>query len=305
MTGVTRVLLLDGDIPKYTTAYACVDETEKWKVDWTAKSQMESICDLSGCSHYLSFLTDSASNFRNTRATTWPYKGTRESKETPMWIPEISEYYEDTYGFQMMRGVEADDALTIAAEYYKAKGIPVACATKDKDLKQYPWDLFVDLNSMTTYSITKEEAHRNLWRQMLIGDVAVDNIPGLSHAIKYETTVEGDNKKRGASDLLLGKVTADKYLDTWDPECYAANTLGLYLDYYEGNEGNTQAVRDTCEDQGISFGEYRYYETFDLIWMLREAPKDLVIHYDHQVVPVKTAGLHSIKNEFTDETEEF
>lgn len=299
------IVLIDGDIPKYTTAFACAEEVDRWKVDWTAKSQLESVCALSGCSHYLSFLTDSKSNFRNARATTWPYKGTRSTKEPPLWIHEISDYYEEQHGFQMMYGVEADDALTIAAEVLIAKGFKVACATKDKDLKQYPWDTFVDLNTMTTYSISKAQAHENLWRQMLIGDVAVDNIPGLSHGIKYETTVEFNNKIRGASDLLMGKVTAQKLLDLWDPKDYPRKTYELYLEYYEGNEGNTQAVRDSCYKDGLLFGEYRFYETFDLIYMLREAPKGLKIHYDYQVCPVKSKGPHNIRNEFSDTDEEF
>lgn len=303
-TKPTRILLLDGDIPKYTTAFACAEEIELWKVEWTARSQMETICKLSGCSHYLSFLTDSKSNFRNTRATTWPYKGNRTDKPPVLWLGEISDYYIEEYGFQMMFGVEADDALTIAAEHYKTLGIPVACATKDKDLKQYPWEVFVDLNTMTVYPISEAEGHRNFWKQMLVGDVAVDNIPGLSHAIKYETTVEFDKLKRGASDLLMGTKTADKLLDVWKPEEYPENTYALYVEYYEYNIGNTQEVRDKCEENNWMFGEYRFYETFDLLYMLREAPKDLAIHYNHTKVPVKSKGPVPIKNEFLDHTDE-
>ena len=267
---------------------------------------MESVCALSGCSHYISFLTDSASNFRNTRATTWPYKGNRKDKPPVPWLREISDYYTKAYGYQMMYGVEADDALTIAAEVLGKQGIPVACATKDKDLKQYPWEVFCDLNSLEVYSISPQEAHRNLWKQMLIGDVAVDNIPGLSHGIKYETTVEYDIKKRGASDLLMGVKTAEKLLDSWDPKCYPENTYQLYLEYYEYNIGNTEYVRKLCEDRGQLFGEYRFYETFDLIYMLREAPKGLKIHYDYQEVPVKSKALQRVTPEFEDcSNEEF
>ena len=303
---VSWILLLDGDIPKYTTAFACADETELWKVEWTAKAQMESVCALSQCSHYLSFLTDSKSNFRNIRATTWPYKGKRKDKPPVPWLSDISDYYMNAFGYQMMYGVEADDALTIAAEVLKKKGFKVACATKDKDLKQYPWDRFVDLNDLSVYSISEQKAHWHLWKQMLIGDVAVDNIPGLSHAIKYETTVEHNIKKRGAADLLMGVKTAEKLLDAWDPEDYPRKVYELYLEYYEYNIGNTPEVRKMCEDRGQTFGEYRFYETFDLIYMLRDAPKDLKIHYDYQKVPVKSKALQRVTPEFEDcSNEEF
>jgi len=239
------VNLVDGDILVYGAAFACASETERWKVEWTARKMFESNCVLSGCTHYLGFLTDSPANFRIARATTWPYKGNRpEKEEKPTWFPFIREYYKTL--FQEVSGIEADDALTIAAEHFGSLGIPVACSTKDKDLKQYPWDTFVDMNTDTVYAISEAEAHRNLWKQMLIGDVKVDNIPGLSHGSKYGTTVEFNKLVRGSRDLLLGAKGADKLLDLWDPEDYCERTYEMYLSAYEGDLGNTQSVIDTC-----------------------------------------------------------
>ena len=132
-----KIVLIDGDILVYTTIFACADESEWWKVKYTAKKVVEELCTNSGATHYLSFLTKSSENFRVKTATTWEYKGSRKSnEEKPKWYDEVREYYQDDLGFQMMRGVEADDALTIAAE--ALKGTSVVCATVDKDLLQYP-----------------------------------------------------------------------------------------------------------------------------------------------------------------------
>ena len=102
------VLLVDGDIPVYRTSFACADEKLVSKVHHTAKRVLEHIWALSGCTQYLGFITDSSKNFRIQRATTWPYKGTRETdevRERPLWYDEIRRFYMDTFGFQMMRGV--------------------------------------------------------------------------------------------------------------------------------------------------------------------------------------------------------
>lgn len=299
-----RVLIIDSDILVYSVIFACADEEEWWKVQWTAKKVMENLCALSKCSHYVGYLTDSKSNFRLPRATTWPYKGERETnKEKPAWYQEVREFYQEHYGFQVMYGIEADDALTIAAEHYASKGIPVACATKDKDLKQYPWDVFVDMNTDTVYSISPEDSHRNFWKQMLLGDVAVDNIPGLSHAAKYGTTVEFNKLVRGNSEMLVGKAKAEKLLDLWDPEDYPKNVYEMYVDWYGDDLGNTQAVIDTCDTQGITFGEYRFYETFSLVYMLRACPSSVKINYKYREIPEGKLGQVA-NNEFDDCTEE-
>lgn len=278
------ILLIDGDILVYKTIHACVDDNEWWKVQWTADKLLQRLCQLAGCTKYLSFLTDSSTNFRLDRATTWVYKGNRPPlEEQPRWKKEVQAHYM-SLGWQMMRGVEADDALTISAEVL-LPNTEVACATIDKDLKQYPWDSFVDMNKDTVYNISPETAHRNLWKQVLIGDKPTDNIPGISHAAKYEDVGERDPKVQGLRDLLVGNAGAEKLLDSWEPDDYPSRILTAYVDAYEGMEGQTQEVRDECAKKGICFGEYRFYETFDLVWLLRKAPEDLVINYDFLTAP--------------------
>lgn len=296
MSDEISVNLQDGDILVYGAAFATAKETEEWKALWTARRMFETNNKLSGCTHYLGFLTDSAANFRLERATTWPYKGGRPT-EKPPWFYQIRKYYESLY--QEVSGIEADDALTIAAEHYRELGIEVACSTKDKDLKQYPWKKFVDMNTDKVYSISTAQAHRNKWKQMLIGDVKVDNIPGLSHGAKYETTVEFDKKVRGATDLLVGATGAETLLDLWNPEDYCVKVYEMYLDAYEGNEPNCDKSRGICEAKGWTFGEYRFHETWDLIHMLLSLPEGVAMHYNHVEVTVGQAGP-KMTNEFSD-----
>lgn len=293
------VVLIDGDIPVYKTVFACVDEQSLWKVQHTAKKQLEHICHLAGASHYIGFMTYSPDNFRIARATTWPYKGDRKDKrDPPAWYHEVREYYAKNSGFQTMHGVEADDALTIAAEVLKEQGYSVSCATIDKDLKQYPWDIFVDLNKDTLYSISEEEAHRNLWKQMLIGD-KTDNIPGLSHAAKYQTTGEFEVSIRASKDHLVGDKGAEKLLDSWDPSEYADRVFEMYVDAYDGMSSEDPVVEEFCRKNGICFGTYRFYETWDLIYMLKEAPEGLEINYDLTEVPLVTLGAVSVFEDYT------
>ena len=295
-----KIVLIDGDILVYTTIFACADESEWWKVKYTAKKVVEELCTNSGATHYLSFLTKSSENFRVKTATTWEYKGSRKSnEEKPKWYDEVREYYQDDLGFQMMRGVEADDALTIAAE--ALKGTSVVCATVDKDLLQYPWKEFLNIRTGLIHEVTKEAAHDSLWHQVLVGDVATDNIPGLSHAAKYQTVNEWDPKHRAGKHHLVGARGADALLQGWNPSDYAENILNMYEDAYDHTVGNTQEVIDYCEDKGMSFGEYRFYETFALVYMLLEAPEGLEIHYNPLPVLSRTSG---VDDEFEDCTDE-
>ena len=192
--------------------------------------------------------------------------------------------------------------MTIAAEHFATLGIEVACSTKDKDLKQYPWKTFVDMNTDTVYSISESQAHRNLWKQMLIGDVKVDNIPGLSHAAKYGTPGEFNSKVRGSKDHLLGAKGAEDLLDLWSPEDYFERTYELYLMAYDEDRPNTAAVHDICYKNNWTFGEYRFYETWDLIHMLLVIPDGVDIHYDY--LPVPEGSKPRMSNEFHDMTEE-
>ena len=130
----------------------------------------------------------------------------------------------------------------------------------------------MDLKKGPVYPITEEQAHRNLWTQVILGDKATDNIPGLSHAATYKNV----NKKfRGSRDDLWGEVRAKELLDTTDPENYAQKILTEYVDAYQGHD-----IPGGLETEYQCFGEYRFHETFDLIHMLLKAPDNVKISYE-------------------------
>lgn len=238
----------------------------------------------------MGFLTHGASNFRVKRATTLPYKGQRKTNEDkPHFYDEIRDYLQTEFGFQMMYGIEADDALTIVSEWYKDDPkVSTVIATKDKDLWQYAGEHY-NMNKDELMFISESQGHYNLCKQMILGDMGTDNIPGLSHAGKWEIYFKSDEAKkkyRPLTDHQYGEKTAEKLLHSWDPKDYFQNILELYISEYWDED----------------FGEDRFYETFDLVFMLRELPKGVKL--DKQMYKIKNIKVEyetlTVSNEFED-----
>ena len=282
---MSRVLLLDGDILVYKVSFACENQNSWRSVVITLKSMIRKYCNKSGCSSYIGLLTESSSNFRNKRATTLPYKGIRSEKVKPKWFSKVKAYCENSLNWQLMKGIEADDALVILAE--RMGNNRVTCGTIDKDLKQYPWESFFDLNKGTLFPIGPEEAHKNLWSQMITGDMLTDNIPGLSHAATYKNI---NPKFRGSTEFLWGPVRADALLSSVDPLDYAKAIMEEYIWAYDDHD-----IPEGLGEGYKCFGEYRYHETFDLLYMLRNLPEGVLLND-------KTIAMKESKNEFKDIT---
>ena len=108
------------------------------------------------------------------------YKANRP--ETPDFIKEwrttIHETFKNTWGFQAVDGMEADDAVSIAVKKYKNNYDEIFVATFDKDLKTIPDITFYNMKKHTTEVITKDMANKYFYTQVLTGD-ATDNITGL------------------------------------------------------------------------------------------------------------------------------
>lgn len=281
-----RLVLIDADLIVYEAAF-CVERKEKdgeylnwYQVSQIVNTIVRRILKGSKATHQMGFLTEGKSNFRLARAFSLPYKGQRQTnQEKPQFYDEIRDYLQKHFGFQMMRGVEADDALTIVSEYFADRNdVETLIATKDKDLWQYPGEHY-NMNTNELMHISDAEAHKNLWRQMILGDMGTDNIPGLSHAAKWNTHFNDDESKKKFRPIpchQYGKARAEKLLDNWNPRDYDTNIFELYVTEYD-------------DEGGDDYGEQRFYETFDLIYMLRKAPKGLKIHYNP--VKIKKADL--------------
>lgn len=292
-----RLALVDADLIVYEAAF-CVARKEKdgeylnwYQVSQIVNTIVRRIFRGTKCTHYMGFLTHGASNFRVKRATTLPYKGQRKTnEEKPSFYEEIRDYLQKEFGFQLMRGIEADDALTIVSEWYKDDPeVHTVIATKDKDLWQYPGEHY-NMNTDELMFISEDEAHYNLAKQLILGDMATDNIPGLSHAAKWEVRFKDDEHKkkwRPLPEHQYGEKTAEKLLKQWDPEDYFKNILRLYLDEYWDED----------------FGEQRFYETFDLVYMLRELPEGVDLKkqmYKIKNIKVEFETLAYSPNEFED-----
>lgn len=171
-----KLALIDGDILCYRIGFAAEDAEEKYcsaRVNEFLTDLM--IFDLADESDdYEGYLSNSsADNFRVNIAVTLPYKGNRTGKR-PKHYDAIRKHLVDEWGFIMVYGEEADDAIAKMATKYRDTSIIVSI---DKDLDQVPgWHYnFVKRHK---YYVTDDEGFSNFAAQLLTGDRA-DNISGI------------------------------------------------------------------------------------------------------------------------------
>jgi hypothetical protein len=142
--------LIDGDIFAYEFGNCTNDEYVplSWPlVQARVQSRINGIIEATGADEYQIYLTsEDGSNFRIREATIQPYKGHRAT-EKPHWYKKIREFLVDHREAEVVYGMEADDALSIAQ--YQAE------------------DKQDEINGL-----------RAFYCQLLTGD-STDNIPGL------------------------------------------------------------------------------------------------------------------------------
>lgn len=165
------IALIDGDI----ISYSCAIYNENWgweacreDIDQLVKRVLETV----GASDYQMFITGD-NNFRYNVDPN--YKANRKGKPDPIYRADSNAYLVTEYGADVTDGIEADDAIGIAASAIDVDE-RVICSI-DKDLKQieghhYNWRR----NEHAT--VTSLGGTQLLYRQLLTGDNA-DNIPGV------------------------------------------------------------------------------------------------------------------------------
>lgn len=309
------VALFDSDIPCYSVAAMAENEVNASSVERTTDNFMFRVKRDTKATHYISLMTDGKSNFRNDVALTAPYKGNRAKLERPKWYSHIKDYTVSRWHGQIMFGIEADDALTLCAKYLMAHGIKCIICTLDKDLRQFPgWHYNWDSRKLEYIEWAKGEY--NLWKQVLMGDMGTDNIPGLSDAAwcptkPYKQPVfenylkvpecpqilaSGQPSKRkmshvnlvgweevtdltyvkGLSEFYYGPAMVEELFANVEPEDYPTVVLNEFISAY-WEEGVVQEL----DDPG-TLGEQRFLEVFRLVYMLRdieEIPNDAVIDF--------------------------
>jgi 5'-3' exonuclease len=106
------------------------------------------------------------------------YKANRVGMRKPAHLMACKEWLLTNYFGECRAGeLEADDLMAIYSTEATEKGVSSLVASIDKDLKQIPGYHFDFVKNKLIF-VSEEEAHRNLYTQMLTGD-ATDGIPGI------------------------------------------------------------------------------------------------------------------------------
>lgn len=176
-----HLALIDGDILVYRIGFASEGEPESIAIARCGEF-LENLILFNGFEDYKGYLTGGG-NYRHEIAKTAPYKGNRKAAK-PEHYDLLREYMQTAWGFEMIEGQEADDAIGIAA-YALDPGEYCIC-TIDKDLDMIRGDHF-NFTKDHRYFVTEEEGIRNFYKQILTGD-RVDNVVGIKGigAVKAE-----------------------------------------------------------------------------------------------------------------------
>ncbi len=118
------------------------------------------------------FLTGKG-NFRDTIPTYFEYKDNRDPSHRPKHYKAIKNYLIQSHGARVVNGMEADDAIGIAA----STNTNYVIVSNDKDLDQIP-GYHYDWTTDKEWYVDTVDAQRVLFTQILCGD-PTDNIPGI------------------------------------------------------------------------------------------------------------------------------
>jgi len=125
------------------------------------------------------FLTGKG-NFRDALATIKGYKANRDPLHRPVHYKPIRRYLINRWGAAVVDGIEADDAVAMAAAEKDYDPERIVIVTCDKDLFTVP-GLQYNFRKKQFVTVTPEEALVNFYRQLIVGDTT-DNIGGAHRA---------------------------------------------------------------------------------------------------------------------------
>jgi hypothetical protein len=197
------------------------------------KSCLENTLNEIGAVDYRIWLSGSK-NFRDKVAVTRPYKGNRDGTPKPAYYMDVADYLVGSWNATYTDGIEADDAIGIAAMEAKAAGKDYCIVSNDKDLLQIPGTHYNWVTKEFS-TVSPKEAKSQLFSQILSGD-STDNVPGL----------EG-----------IGPATAAKILEgAQSPEEMVDRVVGQYQ------------LNAPSMDVGLSY----LMEQWALVYILRNKP---------------------------------
>jgi 5'-3' exonuclease, N-terminal resolvase-like domain len=166
------IALVDADILVYRFGFASEGDPAEFALARLSEF-LDNLILQDGITETWGYLTGKG-NFRNELATTAPYKGNRVLAK-PYHYQLLREYMERAWGFEVVDGMEADDAIGIEA--YRHEPEETIIVSIDKDLNMIRGNHY-NFVKEEKYFVTEEEAIRNFYLQILTGD-KIDNIIGL------------------------------------------------------------------------------------------------------------------------------
>lgn len=198
------IALIDADVLVYRIGFTTEADPE-----WVAAARIDESIGLIlrnlETTQYHTYITGAdKSNFRY---TIYPdYKANRKAPK-PRHYEYIREYLQTAHNASVCHGEEADDRLGIHSTTIAPEG---CIASIDKDLDQIPGWHYNWVKNIK-YKVTPEEGLKFFYRQLLTGDKAVDNIPGL----------RGIGPKK--ADAALASYTSELQLFNKVQEMYRAH----------------------------------------------------------------------------------
>jgi len=137
---------------------------------------VNNILNATGAERYIGFLKGAQPTFRHIANPDYKAKRKGNNEWLDKWGAVIKHRLISKWGFIQVEGMEAEDAVNIMAN---CTGIsPTIIAHIDKDLDQIP-GFHYNYKKLTSYTVNKSEAERNLFVQVVMGD-NTDNIPGIT-----------------------------------------------------------------------------------------------------------------------------
>lgn len=196
-----RYGLIDGDIILHASGYvADKEETDEQGAKAILDSMILNIRDTLALTDATFFISDTdENNFRYKVAKTHPYKGNRKDKEKPKHYPMLRQYMIDKWDGKLTKDMEADDGMGLAQTK-----TTIIC-TIDKDLDMIPgWHY--NWNHYSIYHVSKDQAVKHFWTQMLTGD-NTDNIKGIYRLgpKKAYKLFEGSTEELSLYSVVIGQ----------------------------------------------------------------------------------------------------
>jgi 5'-3' exonuclease len=195
--------LIDGDILVYRVGFSTNEPDEEKFAISRMGNFVDRLIRLEGIETYEGYLTGK-NNYRSEIATEQAYKGNRKDARKPVHYDSLREYLVSKWGFTVVDGQEADDAMGIKA--YELPEDSSCIMTIDKDLDMIRgWHY--NFVKEDLYYVTEKEAIKNFYIQILTGD-RVDNIPGIKGIgpVKAKKILENCTTEKS-----LFKVVSEKY----------------------------------------------------------------------------------------------